>query len=262
MSSFRPSSSGSRRVLPRCAKLFDATRQPCPTRYTSRPKPDLPRWRNWQTRQLEVLVGVKSRGGSSPLLGIRRLRLRALDLETGRAKPQAAVVFTPCWCFMAKSGKEKSKTNEPTIENRRARHDYFIEDTLECGIKLTGTEIKSVRAGQMSLAEGYVRATEAPLALTLHSAHIAEYPPAGEAHQHAPTRTRVLLANKREIHKLATKSREKGFTLVPLKVYFVRGRAKLLVGLGKGKGRTDKRQDIAKRETRREIDRAMSVRRS
>lgn len=152
----------------------------------------------------------------------------------------------------------KKITHEPTIENRRARHDYFIEDTLECGLKLTGTEVKSVRAGQISLAEGYVRATETPLSLTLHSAHIAEYAPAGEANQHNPTRTRTLLANKREIRKLAERSREKGYTLVPLKVYFVRGKAKLLVGLGRGKGKTDKRQDIAKRESQREIDRAMS----
>jgi SsrA-binding protein len=159
---------------------------------------------------------------------------------------------------MAGKSSSKSKSHEPTIENRRARHDYFIEDTLECGVKLTGTEVKSVRNGQVSLAEGYVRATESPVALTLHGVHIAEYPPAGEANQHDPTRARVLLANAREIRKLADRTRERGVTLVPLKVYFVRGRAKLLVGIGRGKGKTDQRQDIAKREAKREIDRAMS----
>ena len=154
--------------------------------------------------------------------------------------------------------KPKQAVNEPTIENRRARYDYVIHETLECGIKLTGTEVKSVRAGQVSLAEGYVRASENPLSLKLHSVHIAEYPPAGEHRQHAPTRTRTLLAQKREIRKLVDKTREKGTTLVPLKIYFLRGRAKLLVGLGTGKGHVDKRQDIAKRDAKREIDRAMS----
>jgi SsrA-binding protein len=164
---------------------------------------------------------------------------------------------------MASRKKDKSgpKTREPVILNRRARHDYVIEDTLECGMKLTGTEVKSVRNGQVSLAEGYVRATAEPIALELHGVHIAEYPPAGPARQHAPTRVRVLLAQRRQIRKLADQSREKGVTLVPLKVYFVNGRAKLLVGLGRGKRRADKRDDLTKREARREMDRAMSRRR-
>lgn len=159
------------------------------------------------------------------------------------------------------AGKDKSGALEPTIENRRARHDYFIEDTLECGLKLTGTEIKSVRQGLVSLAEGYVQATAEPLALMLHSVHIAEYPPAGAAHQHLPTRQRILLAQKREILKLADKTRQKGLTLVPLKIYFVRGRAKLLIGLARGKQHADKRDAIAHREHQRDMDRAMSRKR-
>jgi SsrA-binding protein len=153
-----------------------------------------------------------------------------------------------------------TNTHEPTIENRKARHDYFIEDTLECGMKLTGTEIKSVRLGQVSLGEGYVMATSSPPTLMLHGVHIAEYPPAGEAHQHAPTRTRILLAKAREIRRLADRTAQKGFTLVPLKIYFVRGRAKLLIGVGRGKQKGDKRQDIATREHKRDMDRAMSRR--
>lgn len=161
-----------------------------------------------------------------------------------------------------RSGNKKSAgSKEPTIENRKARHQYAISDTLECGIELRGTEIKSIRDGKASLAEGYARATEQPLALKLHGVHIAEYPPAGEAQQHDPIRTRRLLAHKREIRKLATLTREKGVTLVPLKMYFVRGRAKLLIGVGRGKAKADKRQDIAKREAKREMDRAMSRRR-
>ncbi|MHC4446268.1 MAG: SsrA-binding protein SmpB [Planctomycetota bacterium] len=149
---------------------------------------------------------------------------------------------------------------EPTIENRRARHDYLIEDTLECGIKLTGTEIKSIRQGQVSLAEGYARATESPPALVVHGVHIAEYAAAGEHHQHDPARARVLLAHRRQIRKLADRTRSRGVTLVPLKLYFVRGRAKLLIGVARGKRRTDKRRDIAERETKREIERATSRR--
>lgn len=151
---------------------------------------------------------------------------------------------------------------EPTIENRRARHDYFIEETLECGIKLTGTEIKSIRLGLVSLAEGYVQAIESPLSLTLYGVHIGEYPPANVAHQHIPTRERMLLAHQREIRRMAARTSVKGITLVPLKMYFVRGRAKLLIGIGRGKQKSDKRQDIAAREHQRDMDRAMSKRRA
>ena len=159
------------------------------------------------------------------------------------------------------ASKPKRGSNEPTVETRRARRDYFIDDTMECGIRLAGTEIKSIRDGQISLAEGYVRATETPLKLTLHGAHIAEYPPAGEHRQHEPGRVRSLLAHKREIRKLAAKTRSKGSTLVPLKLYFVRGRAKLLIGVARGKRRQDKRQDVVERETKRDMDRAMSRKR-
>jgi SsrA-binding protein len=160
---------------------------------------------------------------------------------------------------MAKKRSTKS-AREPVIENRRARHEFLIEETLECGIELTGTEIKSIRAGQISLAEGYVRATEAPAALTLHGVHIAEYPPAGAHRQHNPTRARRLLAHAGEIRKLADATRPGGRTIVPLKVYFVRGRAKLLVGVARARRHGDKRQDMLKREAKREIDRAMSRR--
>ncbi len=157
--------------------------------------------------------------------------------------------------------KTKRKPRDPTIENRRARYDFVIEETLECGIRLTGTEVKSVRNGQVSLAEGYVRATEDPPTLTLHGAHIAEYPPAAEHRQHDPHRVRALLAHRREIRKLAEKTRAKGNTIVPLKMYFVNGRAKLLIGLAHGKRRQDKREDLAKRQAERDIQRAMSRKR-
>lgn len=153
----------------------------------------------------------------------------------------------------------KKKRILPTIENRKARHDYAIEDTIEVGIKLTGSEVKSVRDGRVSLAEGYVRVQENPPELSLHSINIAVYPPAG-AQQHKPTRTRPLLAHKREILKLYREVSQKGVSLVPLKMYFKNGYAKVLVGVGKGRGQSDKRQALAEREAKREIDRAMSHR--
>jgi SsrA-binding protein len=156
---------------------------------------------------------------------------------------------------------DTSRPHEPTLENRRARHDYAIGETIECGLRLLGTEIKSVRAGQMSLQEGYVTASDTPPALILHNTHIGEYPPAGPRRQHAPIRNRTLLAHRREILKLAQETRAKGTTLIPLKVYFVRGKAKILIGIATNKKKSDKRQDIAKREHQRDIDRAMSRRR-
>lgn len=161
----------------------------------------------------------------------------------------------------SRKNRKADKTGEPSIENRRARYEFFIEETLECGIKLTGTEIKSVRNGQVSLAEGYVRAVEDPPSLTLHGAHIAEYAPASEHRQHVPTRVRMLLAHRREIRKLAERTRSRGLTLVPLKMYFVNGRAKLLIGLARGKKKHDKRQDVAEKQAKREMDRAMSRKR-
>ncbi len=154
---------------------------------------------------------------------------------------------------------KKPNPDERTIENRRARHDYAIGATLEVGIKLHGSEVKSVRAGNVSLAEGYVRAEEFPPRLMLHSVNIGVYGPAG-SRQHAPVRARTLLANRTEIIRLAREQMKKGTTIVPLKIYFKNGFAKLLVGVGTGKTSVDKRQSIQEREVKRDIQRAMSKR--
>ncbi|MBM4112914.1 MAG: SsrA-binding protein SmpB [Phycisphaerae bacterium] len=153
------------------------------------------------------------------------------------------------------------RVREPEIENRKARHDFSISDTLEVGMKLLGSEVKSLRDGKASLAEGFVMAREEPATLELHGVHIAEYPPAGAARQHAPLRVRPLLAHSREIRRLAQTLKTKGITLVPLKIYFKSGRAKLLVGIGHGRKHGDKRAAIAEREMKRDMDRAMSKRR-
>jgi SsrA-binding protein len=157
-------------------------------------------------------------------------------------------------------GKKKSK-RAPNIENRKVRHEYHIQDTIEVGIVLKGTEVKSLRNGQASLAEGWIRASVRPVSLSMHGVHIAEYSDAGPTHQHVPTRTRVLLAHKREIIKLATFTNSQGNTLVPLKIYFSNNKAKVLVGLASGKRKADKRQDIAQKTAQRDMDRAMKRRR-
>jgi SsrA-binding protein len=156
--------------------------------------------------------------------------------------------------------KRKGQSDSPTIENRRARHDYHIGDTLEVGIVLQGSVVKSVRDGKASLADGYVRAVEEPPELMLHGVHIDEYAPAAGVHQHDPRRNRVLLAHKKQIRKFARDAMQKGVTIVPLKMYFKDGRAKLLIGLATGKAEYDKRQDVQKREADRDIRRAMSKR--
>jgi len=158
---------------------------------------------------------------------------------------------------MAKKLDKSSAT--PTIENRRARHDYHILETLEVGIILHGSEVKAVRASNINISQGYISAREAPLSLTLHGASIGEYQPSG-ANQHSMGRVRVLLAHKREILKLARMVDQKGMTIVPLKLYFKNGYAKLLIGVGQGKAAHDKRHAIAEREHKRDMDRAMSKR--
>lgn len=153
----------------------------------------------------------------------------------------------------------KHKPDEPRILNRKARHDYTIEESFEVGISLCGSEVKSIRAGGASLAEGYVRLEENPPGLFLHGVHIQEYAPAA-GRQHAPTRPRRLLAHKREIIKLAAVVRQKGVTIVPLTMYFTRGKVKLEIGVARGKRKGDKREDLRKQDAQRDIDRAMSKR--
>src|SRR5579872_904175 len=136
--------------------------------------------------------------------------------------------------------------------NRRAFHDYFIDEKVEAGLALTGTEIKSIRAGRVSLREAYadVEGGEA----WLRAAHIAPYDH-GNRYNHEPTRPRKLLLHKKEIASLAAKVSRPGFTLVPLQVYLKGCRAKVELGLARGKRAYDKRSDISRRDAQREIER-------
>ena len=137
------------------------------------------------------------------------------------------------------------------ILNRKARYDYHIEDEYEAGIVLTGTEIKSIRNGKMNIKDSYAIIKNEEIYLL--NAHIASYEK-GNIFNHDETRTRKLLMHKKEIKKLNNKLILEGYTLIPLKVYFLRGKAKILLGLAKGKKNYDKREDIKKRDIMREIE--------
>ncbi|MBQ9896315.1 MAG: SsrA-binding protein SmpB [Synergistaceae bacterium] len=147
--------------------------------------------------------------------------------------------------------------NKTVAQNRKARHDYFIFDTYECGIVLTGTEIKSVRAGNLNLKDSYASFEKGELWLT--GVHISPYDK-GTYYNHEPERDRKLLLHKRELIKLKNKIREKGLTLVPLAVYIKDGRrAKVELALARGKTAHDKRDAIADRDAKRDIARAVRV---
>jgi SsrA-binding protein len=142
--------------------------------------------------------------------------------------------------------------------NRRARHDYTIEDTVEAGLVLTGTEVKSLRVGRASLADGFGQITDGEA--WLHGVHIPQYT-LGTWTNHEPRRTRKLLLHRREIDKLASSVTERGLTLIPLSLYFSDGKVKIELGLARGKRTYDKRQDLAKRDAAREVERALRRRR-
>jgi SsrA-binding protein len=141
--------------------------------------------------------------------------------------------------------------------NRKARHEYHFDDTYEAGLVLVGTEIKSIRAGRVSLQEGYVtfEAGEAWLV----DVHIAQYDPASRQN-HDPKRRRKLLLHRREIDRLRSRVQERGYTVIPIRLYLKDGRAKVEIALARGKKLYDKRQAIAKRDSKRQMDRALKER--
>jgi SsrA-binding protein len=142
--------------------------------------------------------------------------------------------------------------------NRKAFHDYSIIETLEAGLVLTGTEIKSIRQGRMNLRDAYARVDHGEAWLV--GMHISPYQQAGKHDQHDPDRSRKLLLHREEIRRLAQQTQAKGLTLVPLKLLLRRGRAKVELGLARGKKLYDKRESLAEREAQRDIQRAMRMR--
>ena len=151
----------------------------------------------------------------------------------------------------------KEKGQKVVATNRKARHDYSVESTIEAGLVLTGTEVKSLRAGRATLTDGYATIDDGQV--WLRGVHIPEYHQ-GTWNNHTPRRKRKLLMHKQEITKLASKVKEGGYTLIPLSLYFNDGRAKVELALAKGKKEYDKRQTLRERQDKREADRAISAR--
>lgn len=141
--------------------------------------------------------------------------------------------------------------------NKKARHDFFIEETLEAGIELAGTEVKSIRSGKVNIKDSFARIDKGEL--YLYNMHISPYEK-GNIYNRDPVRTRKLLVHKKEIRKLIGYTQQKGLTLVPLAVYITRGLVKIELAVARGKKHYDKRQDLAKRDARRRIERAMKER--
>ena len=150
----------------------------------------------------------------------------------------------------------KEKQENLIAQNKKARHDYFIKDTFEAGIALTGTEIKSIRARRISLRDGYVQIIDG--SAFLENVHISEYKE-GNRYNHDPLRSRRLLLHKKEIRHLAKGQSERGIAIIPLEVYLKHGFAKVLIGIGQGKKEYDKRETIKKRDQDRELRRKYRV---
>ena len=151
----------------------------------------------------------------------------------------------------------KEKSSRLIANNKKAYHDYFIDDTYEAGISLAGTEVKSLRMGKCSVKEAFIRIENGEV--ILYGMHISPYEK-GNIFNKDPMRARKLLLHKHEINRLAAKVKEKGYTIVPLKVYFKNSLVKVEIGLARGKKLYDKRADIAKKDQRREAQRDFKIR--
>jgi len=152
---------------------------------------------------------------------------------------------------------KKKKGNPPAVDNRKARHEYHIEETYEAGLALVGTEVKSLRQGKGNLQDAYAAVKDGEV--WVHNFHISLYEQ-GNQFNHDPKRPKKLLLHKTEIRRLLAMQREKGYTLIPLKVYFKQGLAKMDLAVAIGKKLYDKRQDITERDARRDIERAIKNR--
>lgn len=139
-------------------------------------------------------------------------------------------------------------------QNRRANHEFFIEETYEAGLVLKGTEIKSIRAGRVNIKDSFARIERGEA--IIYNMHIATYEQ-GNQFNHEPLRTRKLLLHRKEIDKLIGETQQQGYALVPLKMYIKNGVAKILIGLGRGKKKYDKREDLKRKQAKRDIDRAV-----
>lgn len=153
--------------------------------------------------------------------------------------------------------KQSDSGRKILATNRKARHDYHLEDAFEAGIVLLGSEVKSIRAGHVNLREGYVQVRDGELWLV--NAHISDYKQSGP-HGHEPLRPRKLLLHRKEINRIINHTRERGYTIVPTILYLKRGRVKVEIALARGKKQYDKRATLAKRDSQRRIERALRER--
>jgi SsrA-binding protein len=153
--------------------------------------------------------------------------------------------------------EKKDGGEQPICVNRQARHNYFIDEVYEAGIVLQGSEVKSLREGKANLKDGFARIQKGEAFLL--NVHISPYAGANQFN-HEPTRTRKLLLHGREIERLTGKTKERGFTLVPLRMYFKKGRAKVELGLARGKKLYDKRDTLRRKEAQREVERSIKGR--
>ncbi|UOQ85247.1 SsrA-binding protein SmpB [Gracilibacillus salinarum] len=146
------------------------------------------------------------------------------------------------------------KDGRVIAQNKKANHDYFIEDTFEAGIVLQGTEIKSIRAGRVNLKDSFATIKQGEA--YVNNMHISTYEQ-GNRYNHEPTRARKLLLHRKQIDQLIGQSQQAGYSIIPLKVYIKNGFAKVLIGLGKGKKKFDKREDLKQKQAKRDMDRAI-----
>lgn len=154
---------------------------------------------------------------------------------------------------MPRNNPLNDRHKKVVAENRKARYNYFIDDTIETGMVLKGTEVKSLRDGRINIKDAYAKIKNGEI--WVHQMHIGEYPFAYYGN-HDPLRVRKLLLHKNEIKRLIGKVQEKGFSLIPLRIYFKNGKAKLLLALARGKRKYDKRESIRQRDLKRDLDRA------
>ncbi|HBQ93947.1 MAG: SsrA-binding protein SmpB [Firmicutes bacterium] len=151
-----------------------------------------------------------------------------------------------------------ARNEKPIAENRKARHDYFIDEVIEVGMVLTGTEVKSLRAGRVNLRDSFARFDKGEL--YLFNCHIAPYE-YGNRYNHDPYRSRKLLVHRKQLRELGARVKQEGMTLIPVRLYFDKhGRAKLALGVARGKKHYDKRQTVAQRDANRRIERALKQR--
>ncbi len=153
--------------------------------------------------------------------------------------------------------KQKQAGEQNVCINRQARHNYFIDEVYEAGLVLVGSEVKSLRDGKANLKDSYARIQKGEAFLV--NAHVSPYPGANQFN-HEPTRTRKLLLHQREIERLSGKTREKGLTVIPLRLYFKKGKAKVELGLARGKKLYDKRETLRRKVAEREVERSLKTR--